>query len=158
MIDENVVEEMLDELFSILETLETQNRAILEFMKDRGIAKEEELAPFFEEAAKASNVRWRATRIRVNHLLAGRSKANEIPRQEPTPSTEKNQDQQAAQDRRDAEEREKTRERTEPEPKNGKGADKDQDAPQQTSDGNQKAESGDVDKSANKHRAKGDIS
>lgn len=122
--DENVIEEMLDELFAVLEGFETQNRAILEFMKDRGITKEEDLVPFLEEAAKTSNVRWRATRIRVNHLLASRSKANQSSQQEAAPTTEKNQDQQAAQDRGDSEEQEKARAGTEPDPKNRKRSEK----------------------------------
>jgi hypothetical protein len=34
--DENVVREMLHELFTSLEALETQNSAITQFLKDKG--------------------------------------------------------------------------------------------------------------------------
>ena len=39
------VKEIFDELFSLLETLETQNVAIVEFLKEEGIATDEKFAP-----------------------------------------------------------------------------------------------------------------
>jgi hypothetical protein len=36
--DENLVQEILDALFSSLEGLETRTMAILQFMKDKGLA------------------------------------------------------------------------------------------------------------------------
>src|ERR1700687_1704247 len=72
--DENLVQEILDALFSSLEGLETRTVAILQFMKDKGLATEEELAPHLEQAANASNVRWRAARVRINHLLSSAQK------------------------------------------------------------------------------------
>ena len=54
--DENLVQEILDALFSSLEDLETRTMAILQFMKDKGLATEEELAPHLEQAANASSV------------------------------------------------------------------------------------------------------
>lgn len=95
--DEKGAQELLDELFSAMEALETQNGAILQFLKNRGVVRDEDFAPFLEEAAKSSNVRWRATRIRVNHLLSKAPKANELSEEIPAPATEKNKDQDAVQ-------------------------------------------------------------
>lgn len=72
--DSKIVDEIMEELSSTLERVETQSSAILEFMKAKGIAKDEELAPYLERAAAASSVRWRAVRVRVEYLLAGREK------------------------------------------------------------------------------------
>lgn len=134
------VQQILDELFSALESLETQNGAILQFLKDRGIASEEDFAPFLEKAAKASNVRWRATRIRVNRQLSSAAKANEISQEMPPQTTEFKKDQQAIQQpperRADSEEHERSAERTGEDSK----AEMDNGAPQQTSNNNQKVE------------------
>ena len=75
--DENLVQEILDALFFSLEDLETRTIAILQFMKDKGLATEEELAPHLKQAANASNVRWRAARVRINHLLSSAQKPRE---------------------------------------------------------------------------------
>jgi hypothetical protein len=75
MINENVAQEILHELFSSLEGLETQCTAMLQFLKDKGIAREEELAVHFEQAGNASSVRWRAARVRIDHLLSSALKA-----------------------------------------------------------------------------------
>lgn len=67
---DNPVKEVLDGLFTQLETLETQNFAVLEFLKEQGIATDEKLAPYLDRAASASSVKWRAARARMTYLLA----------------------------------------------------------------------------------------
>jgi hypothetical protein len=75
--DEKIVEQILDELFSSFEDSETQSAAILLFLKDQGIATEEKLVPYFEQAGKTSEVRWRAARVRMGALLASAMKTPE---------------------------------------------------------------------------------
>ncbi|HEY7097101.1 MAG TPA: hypothetical protein VH437_10280 [Terriglobales bacterium] len=67
--DTKPVNELLDELLSALESLEAKSEATLLFLKQKG-ASEEELAPFLKQAGNASNVRWRAARLRIESLLS----------------------------------------------------------------------------------------
>lgn len=76
--DEKIVDQILDDLYSSFEDAETQSAAILLFLKDQGIATEEKLAPYFEQAGRASDVRWRAARVRMASLLASAMKATEV--------------------------------------------------------------------------------
>jgi hypothetical protein len=76
-VDIKIAEQFLDELFSSLEALETQSAAMLQFLKDRGGATSEQLAPYMEQASKASNVRWRAARLRLTSLLSSAVKSAE---------------------------------------------------------------------------------
>jgi hypothetical protein len=75
--DEKIVQEILQELFGSLERVEAQSAALLQFVKDKGITNEEELAPYLERAGNASGVRWLAARVRMEHLIAGAMKAAE---------------------------------------------------------------------------------
>jgi hypothetical protein len=75
--NENIAQEILHELFSAMEALETQSTAILQFLKDKGIGSEDELAAQMERAGEASNVRWRAVQVRIDYLLSSAMKAAE---------------------------------------------------------------------------------
>lgn len=68
--EENFASPVLEELFSAFEMVETQSAAILEFMKDKGLATDDDLASYLERAGNASNVRWRAAKLRMNSLIA----------------------------------------------------------------------------------------
>ena len=72
--DIKAAEEFLDQLFSSLESMETQSAAILQFMKQQNGATDEQLAPYFKQAGNASNVRWRAARLRLMSLLSAAMK------------------------------------------------------------------------------------
>jgi hypothetical protein len=82
----HLAEELLNELGSSLETLETQNAALLQFLKDKGIVTDEQLAPYINQAGNASNVRWRAARVRLERIFASATKEEEK-------ASEKNQEQ-----------------------------------------------------------------
>jgi len=72
--DEQVVHEIVDELFSSMEPLDTQGAALLQLLKDKGIAGEQEVAGYLEQAGKASNVRWLAARVRIKSLISSAMK------------------------------------------------------------------------------------
>ena len=87
--DPNVTDYLLQELLPVLEDLEAQNAAILSFLKDRGIASDEALKPYLEQAGMASSVKWRAVRARLEHLLAPPPKAaTEVGKKEPQTAKE----------------------------------------------------------------------
>jgi hypothetical protein len=67
--DEDLAHQILDELFEHLEDVETQSAAILQFLKAKGLATDEDLAPYLEQASKATSVKWVAERARINYLL-----------------------------------------------------------------------------------------
>ena len=75
--DLSVTEEILDSVLPSFEVLESQTGAILQFLKDKGIATDEQLAPYLEQSRNASIIRWRAVRLRINRLLAPAAKAAE---------------------------------------------------------------------------------
>jgi len=63
------MKEVLNDLFSHLERLETQSEAILQFLKEKKRVTDKQLAPYLEQAGNASSVKWRAARVRIDHLL-----------------------------------------------------------------------------------------
>jgi hypothetical protein len=71
------IKEILDELFSLLESLETQTLALTQFLKDQGIATDKKLAPYLDQAGNASSVKWRAARARMHYLLSPVAKKTE---------------------------------------------------------------------------------
>lgn len=68
--DEKLIQELLDEFIPTLEALEAQSTAAIQFIKDQGKTNEKKLAPYLENAAKASNVKWLAVRLRLGHLIS----------------------------------------------------------------------------------------
>lgn len=83
--DEEILKQIFDELLSALEALETQSAAALQFLKAKGIATDEELAPFLAEAGNVSNVRWLAVRVRTAALISSALKPAETPGEAPAP-------------------------------------------------------------------------
>jgi hypothetical protein len=77
--DVHLGQELLDELGSSLENLETQQSALLQFLKEKGIVTDQQLAPYLTQAGNASNVRWRAARLRLERLLSGPNKKSRKP-------------------------------------------------------------------------------
>jgi len=65
-----VIKEVLHTLFSHLEKLETHTEALMQFMKEKEQVTDAQLAPYLEKAGNASNVRWRAARVRIEYLLS----------------------------------------------------------------------------------------
>jgi hypothetical protein len=69
--DDKVAQLILDELFSSLEVLETQTAAVLQFLKEKAGSSDEQLAPYLEQAGKASSIKHRAARVRIDYLISG---------------------------------------------------------------------------------------
>lgn len=69
--DSEVINEILEELSSAMQRVEAQSAAVLELVQKKGIATQEELAPYLERASASSSVRWTATRARLGRLLEG---------------------------------------------------------------------------------------
>jgi len=151
--DETVLQEAFDELFSALETLETQNGAVLQWLKSRGLAEDEDLAPFLESAARASSVRWRAARIRMNHLLSKAPRKEEPSQEMPQAAKEVERDhpliQQSSERRTDSKEPEKSKEKDQD---SSRDEEKDE-SRRQSSDGDPKMKGNGTDKLADKETA-----
>jgi hypothetical protein len=88
------MKEVLNDLFSHLERLETQTEAILQFLKEKKRVSDKQLAPYLEQAGNASSVRWRAARVRIDYLLSPEHPEEELklgkpPELQETPSESK---------------------------------------------------------------------
>lgn len=75
--DSKIAEQILDELAPTFERIESESAAIRQFLKDKGIATDEQLAPYLEQASAASSVRWRALRVRMGRLFSMAEKSDE---------------------------------------------------------------------------------
>lgn len=128
--DPEVTEQILDELLPAFQSLETQSTAIMQFLKGKGIANDDQLAPYLEQAANASSVRWRAVRIRMARLLASLEKSSERTAKEPvTPTTEQTQKTaEKSEDKRLAAAESNAEKSTEPTSKDQQVSDKDKTA------------------------------
>jgi hypothetical protein len=79
----NPAEDVLNELLPYFEAIDTQNAAIVQFLKDKRVVSDEQLAPYLERAAKASNVRWLAARLRMGRLFSVPETENEAAAEKP---------------------------------------------------------------------------
>lgn len=102
--DESLIPEIIDELISSLEPLETQSEAVLQFLKDKGIADDETLAPYLEQAGNASNVRWRAFRLRALSLISSAMKPAEKEQKTELPQGDKEETKEATTEKQHKEE------------------------------------------------------
>jgi len=130
----NPLKELFDELFTLLENLETQNSAVLQFLKDQKVGTDKKLAPYLERAGNASSVKWRAARVRMEYLLSPVEKKAKEQGKEKAQEEDKGQEKNKAQeqDTAKAQEQEKDRERATDQDKN---TDKDQNQAQATRKG-----------------------
>lgn len=72
----NPIAEIFDEVFTLMQDLETRSVAVYEYLQEQGGATDEKLAPYLDRAAGAADVRWRAARARMEHLLAPKPKSS----------------------------------------------------------------------------------
>lgn len=86
---DNPNEQIFSDLFRYLEVVETQNAAILQLLKDKKVVSEKKFASYLEQAAVASDVKWRAARVRMEHLLASAPEPKPEVKAEAAPKTEK---------------------------------------------------------------------
>jgi hypothetical protein len=81
----HLAQELLNELGSSLENLEAQQSALLQFLKEKGVVTDDQLAPYLNQAGNASNVRWRAARVRLERIFSAETE------KEPPAAPEKKQ-------------------------------------------------------------------
>jgi len=79
---ENPMKDVLNELFPYFERLETQSAAILQMLTDKGVVAPEDRERYLEQAGTASEIKWRAARVRMERLLEPSSKIAESGRRD----------------------------------------------------------------------------
>jgi hypothetical protein len=67
--NEKALVEIFEELYESIESAEAQSNAAIAFLKSKGLAAENKLQPYLDQASAASSVRWMATRARMKRLL-----------------------------------------------------------------------------------------
>jgi hypothetical protein len=85
----NPAEDVLNELLPYFEAIDTQHAAIVQFLKDKRVVSDEQLAPYLERAAKASNVRWLAARLRMGRLFSVPETKGEASAENPEPGQQR---------------------------------------------------------------------
>lgn len=85
----HAVKQVLDELFSLLEAMETQSSAILLFLKDQKISTDEKLAPYLAQASNGASVKWRAARVRMEYLFSSTENQPAVPAEAKEKAAEK---------------------------------------------------------------------
>jgi hypothetical protein len=73
----DLAQELLNELGSSLKNLETEQSALLQFLKDNGVLTDDQFAPYLAQAGTASSVRWRAAHIRLESLISSERQKEE---------------------------------------------------------------------------------
>lgn len=112
--DEAQVQQIVDELLSSLEPLETQSSAVLQFLKAKGLATDEELAPFLDQAGNTANVRWLAVKVRIAALISSAMKPSEESSESAATKNTQTNSRQVAETKPQKEENEKAREEGKP--------------------------------------------
>jgi len=111
----NPIAEIFDEMFTLLADIETRNAALFEYMKEQGGVTDEKLAPYLERAAAATDVRWRAARARMEHLLAPKPKsATEVGKDERTKEPSSSQPQAKGNDAESSNTKQQSEKKQEP--------------------------------------------
>jgi len=86
--DEQILQQLFAELIDSIEPLETQHAALLQLLKSKGIVKDEDLAPFLEQAGNSSNIRWRAVQLRTAALISSALRPSSKSREPNTSATD----------------------------------------------------------------------
>jgi hypothetical protein len=66
---DNPVQDVLNELFPYFERLEAQSAAVLQLLVEKGIVSNDELERYLSQASTASDIKWRAARVRMARLM-----------------------------------------------------------------------------------------